>query len=82
MDAGSEESEERMEFLKLDLSKWFGEDVTDHVISRTVFQNNMPSGNGLAYEMEVDVDVLCASVECCILWKVNHTLVVTEKSGG
>ena len=81
MDVGSEESKERMEFLKLDLSEWFGEDVANHVISRTVFQNDMPSGNGLVYEMEVDVNVLCASVECCILWKVNCALVVTEKSG-
>jgi hypothetical protein len=75
MEVGSEESEEGMEFLKLDPSKWFGEDITNHVIDGTIVQYDVTGG-------KVNVDMLCASVKSGILRKTDGALIITEKRSG
>ena len=76
---GSEESEESMEFLEFDPSEQFGEDIADHVIGRAIVQYNVARGDHLADEVKMNINMLCASMECGILRKMDGALVVTEK---
>ena len=67
MEVGSEEPEECMEFLEFDPSKRFGEDIADHVVCGTIVQYDVTRGDHLADKVKMNVDMLCASVECGIL---------------
>jgi hypothetical protein len=57
MNMGLEESEESAELLELDLSKQLGENVANHVVSRTVLEFNVASSNSLVNEMEMNIDM-------------------------
>jgi hypothetical protein len=60
--------------------KWLGENVCDHVHGRYVIQRNLILRNSLTNEMKVDVDMFGSSVECGVLWEVDHTLIVAKES--
>ena len=80
MDAGSEDSEETAELLKLEMGEWLCEYVCDHVVGRAILQRDMTVGDSLSNKMKMNVDMLGAAVECGILGKSDSTLVITEKS--
>ena len=74
-----DDPEKIMKFLVLDMTKWLGKDVGDHVIRGTVLHCDVAQGNSLADEMEVNVNVFGASVEGSILGKLDRALIVTDK---
>ena len=59
--------QELAELLKFDASERFREDVSDHIVSRTILDGNVTLGDGLMDKVEMNVDVLRVSVEFCIL---------------
>ena len=76
----SKNSEKLVEFLEFDMSEWFGECIHYHIISRTVDNRNMTLRDCLTDKMEVDINMLGASVEGRVLGKSDHALIVTIKS--
>ena len=44
-----------------------------------ISETNMSMRNSLADEVKVDINVLCATMECGVLGKLYGTLIVTEQ---
>ena len=61
--AASKHSKKVAELLELETSEWFCEDVRYHVIGRAIGKANMALRDGLTNEMEVNIDVLCSTME-------------------
>ena len=76
----SKNSEKLAEFLKFDTSKQLGECIHYHIIGRTVDNGNMTLRDCLTDEMEVDINMLGASVEGRVFGKSDRTLIVTIES--
>ena len=76
----SKNSEKLAEFLEFDTSEQFGECIRYHIIGRTVDNRNMTLRDCLTDKMEVDINMLGASVEGRVLGKSDCTLIVTIKS--
>ena len=55
--------QERAKTLELDVSEGFREDVGNHVVSWTIFDDDVTLRNSLTDEMEVHIDVLCTGME-------------------
>jgi hypothetical protein len=58
------------------------EDVRGHIFCRAVLDVDFLVGNGLANEMESNVDVLCACVIVVIGGESKRRLVIAEEGSG
>ena len=62
--------------LVLDSDQRFGEDVGEHVVRGAVLQLDASIFHSMADEMEVDVNMLRASVKHIVLGEGDHALVI------
>ena len=48
---------------KLDVSKGLCEDVGDHIVGRTIFDDGVTLGDSLTDKIKVNINVLCTSMK-------------------
>ena len=66
--------------LKLDVSKGLHENVSNHVISWTVFDDDMALHDSLVNKVGMHVNVLHVGMEFQVFQELNCTLVITVES--
>ena len=62
------------------MSEGFREDVSNHVISWTIFDDDVTLHNSLTDEMEVHIDVLCTGMEFRVFQELDCALIVAVES--
>jgi hypothetical protein len=68
--------------LQLETIESFGKSISNHVVGGTINEGGAALHDGLANEMEMNVDMLGTRVVRGILRQRNSTLIITKESGG
>jgi hypothetical protein len=67
-----------MKYVELGILKWFGDEVTNHFLGRTVLDSQLTVLGSICYKEESDIHVstLFASRSTSVLLKQHHTHVI------